>query len=132
LPNNREAIQIDNFGTDKFMLAGIKSPYWKYLTESAVVYSKKIPNWRRMVLGIRKLDSLEKDVFKKYSFQINDLKKNNANAFDCEAIQKMVTKLLELKEKRRIEFIELNKKNNNTEYEWIFMLGLHIHHKYYI
>lgn len=131
-PNSQEAIHIDNFGTVKFMRSGIKKNYSKFLKESAVVYSKKIPKWKRMILGIRKLDSKEKVVFEKYSFQINELKKKFKNSFDHDRFQKLVDKNLELKEKRRIEFIELNKRNNKKEFEWIFMLGLHIHHKYYI
>lgn len=131
-PDSKEAIHIDNFGRDKFMRSGIKSNYSKYLSQSTVVYSKKLPNSKRMVLGIRKLNPREKQVFEKYSFQINELQTQLRDSFNFEKIQKKVEKKLQMKEKRRIEFIELNKKNNITEFEWIFMLGLHIHHKYYI
>ena len=102
-PNSKEAIHIENFGDDNLMQAGIKKPYSKFLTESAVVYSKKSPNWRRMVLGIRKLGLSEIKVFKKYDTQINELKKKNTNLFDYDAIVQKMVRILELKEKRRIE-----------------------------
>lgn len=131
-PKSKEAIRIDNFGTDKFMRAGIKTEYSKLLTESAVVYSKKIPSWRRMVLGIRKFDDDEKIIFRKYASKINELQRNNTNQFDYLTIKSTVSNILELKEKRRLEFSEANKQKQTTQFEWIFLLGLHVHHRYYI
>ena len=126
-PTSKEAIHIDNFGRDKFMRSGIKSEYSKYLTESAVVYSKKIPRWRRMVLAMRKLDEDEKIIFNKYAKKINQLRKSDINKLD-----NLVSSIVALEEKRRVEFTEVNEQKSKTTFEWLFMLGLHIHHKYYI
>lgn len=131
-PNNKELFNIDNFGTERFMISGIKSSYSKFLTESAVIYSKKVPNWRRMVLGIRKFEVDEKIIFEKFALKINELQKKIETPWDYEVLTSTVSDIFKLKEKRRIEFIELNRRKEKTEFDWIFMLGLHIHHKYYM
>ncbi|TXE15274.1 hypothetical protein ES692_17415 [Psychroserpens burtonensis] len=132
-PNSKEAIHIDNFGTDNNMRAGIKDGYAQYIHESTVIYSRKVPKWRRMVLGVRKLDSLEKNIFDKYAKKNIELNKEFRRNFNnYEDNTSVITKILEEKENRRIEFTKLNIEKKNSNYEWIFMLGLHIHHKYYI
>lgn len=135
LPNSKEAIELENIGTDRFMRAKINEEHTKFLKKSIIIYSQKIPNWKRIVMGMRVLDPREQEVFKKYESEISELKKK-IDPFNSENLLESVIKntahILELKNKRRFDFIELNKKIDTKELEWIFMLGLHVHHKYYI
>jgi hypothetical protein len=96
------------------------------------VYSKQIPKWRRIVLGIRKLNPEEKSIFEKFDIEILNARKKIKNTFRNYEKPIDVSKIIELWEQRRIKFTELIKQNKRNEYEWKFMLGLHIHHKYYV
>lgn len=137
LPNSKEAIELENIGSDRFMRANINEEHIKFLKKSVIIYSQKIPNWKRIVMGMRVLNSREQEVFKKYESEISELNKKmdsfNLNDLDLlESVMKNTTDIFELKDRRRIDFIELNKKIDTKKFEWIFMLGLHVHHKCYI
>jgi 5-methylcytosine-specific restriction endonuclease McrA len=131
-PDSKEAIHIDHFGTERGMRSGIKKGYSKYLTKSSIVYYKEIPKWRRMVFGIRKLNSEEKSIFEKFDLEILNAHKKIKNTFRNYEKPIDVSEVINLEEKRRIKFTELSKQNKKHDYEWLFMLGLHIHHKYYV
>lgn len=133
-PNNFEAIKIDGFGDEKHVRAGINPEYASLLDGLSIVYSKQIPKWRRMVLGVRSLTKMEIGVFNEYEAQIGtfglEWDRSLLNSHD--RLMSAIRSVIEVKRNRIEHFAELHKQNDPLDFGWKFMLGLHIHHKYYV
>ena len=114
------------------MRAGIEKKYSRFLNEPVVVYSKRIPKWRRMVIGVRNFDPDERHLYESYALKIKEVKNKWVNTINHDYLKQRISLEMELIEKRRLEFLNLNLKKTGHEFDWIFMQGLHIHHKYYI
>lgn len=127
-PTQRNAIDIDGFGEEKLLKAGIDEKYCNFLNKHAFVYSKKIQNWKRTVLGLRKPTDLEFKILIEYNNKIDHLIIQYSQTLD----PTLWNYITALNNEKITRLIELENEQSLTDLNWVFMLGLHIHHNYYI
>ncbi|MEO7283500.1 hypothetical protein [Gelidibacter sp.] len=130
-PNDKCGIDTYNFGENEFNRTGIDFRYTDLIKENVVLYSIKVPNWKTIIVGVRNFNEMENRVFLFYENKRNLLKKD-PEIYNLENVANYVTLDLKIEEEKRQAFIKLKKTNDPLEFDWKLMLGLHIHHKYYV
>lgn len=133
-PNSREAISMDCFGDQRVLRAGIQSQYAPFIDGRSIIYSRKTPKWRRMVMGVRSLTKTERDVYDEYETEIRKfgLDWDQSLVNDYDRLLSAIQSVFGIRNSRVDHFCELIKQSNPIEFNWKFLLGLHVHHKYYV